>query len=54
LTDQRLYWETIASVLATRSKVVLDADPARHRHLIVPNLPMPAAEAAGVLNATTK
>jgi Cu+-exporting ATPase len=43
LTDHRLYWETIASALEKKRKVVLDADPARHRHLIVPPLPLEAA-----------
>jgi regulator of protease activity HflC (stomatin/prohibitin superfamily) len=52
LTDHRLYWETIASVLATRSKVVLDADQSsRHRHLIVPNLSAPAVAVAPILRA---
>jgi HflK protein len=50
LTDHRLYWETIQSVLAAKPKVVLDAEPGRHRHLVVPSLPIPAVEAAAVLN----
>jgi membrane protease subunit HflK len=49
LTDHRLYWDTIGSVLAARPKVILDADAGPHRQLIVPNLPIPAAEAAAVL-----
>jgi P-type Cu+ transporter len=39
LTDLRLYWETIASALADKAKVVLDSDKARPRHLIVPDFP---------------
>jgi Cu+-exporting ATPase len=50
LTDHRLYWETIQSALAAKPKVVLDAEPGRQRHLIVPSLPMPAVEAAAVLS----
>jgi Cu+-exporting ATPase len=49
LTDHRLYWETIQTVLAAKPKVVLDAEPGRHRHLILPSLPIPAVEAAAVL-----
>jgi HflK protein len=49
LTDHQLYWETIAASLASKPKVVLDAEPGRHRHLIVPGLAMPAVEAAAVL-----
>jgi Cu+-exporting ATPase len=43
LTDHRLYWELIASALEKKRKVILDPDPARHRHLIVPPLPLEAA-----------
>ena len=49
LTDQRLYWETIAGALAAKSKIVLDADPGRHRHLIVPSLAVPDVQAAAAL-----
>jgi Cu+-exporting ATPase len=49
LTDHRLYWETIGAVLAAKPKVVLDAEPPGHRHLIVPNLAIPAVEAAAAL-----
>jgi regulator of protease activity HflC (stomatin/prohibitin superfamily) len=50
LTDHRLYWEAVASVLAARSKFVLDADQSsRHRHLIVPNLPIPPVDVAPIL-----
>jgi regulator of protease activity HflC (stomatin/prohibitin superfamily) len=52
LTDHRLYWETIASALEKKPKVVLDPDPARHRHLIVPSLPMETA--VPVLDVATK
>ena len=43
LTDHRLYWEMIATVLEGKPKLVLDADPSRRRHLIVPGLPIEAA-----------
>lgn len=39
LTDLRLYWETIASALADKPKLVLDSDKAHPRHLIVPGPP---------------
>jgi regulator of protease activity HflC (stomatin/prohibitin superfamily) len=42
LTDQRLYWETIADALAGKPKVVLDPDKARDRHLILPDFPISA------------
>jgi regulator of protease activity HflC (stomatin/prohibitin superfamily) len=45
LTDLRLYWETIASALADKTKVVLDADKAHPRHLIVPDFPPGASPA---------
>ena len=52
LTDHRLYWETIASVMAARSKVVLDSDQSpRQRHLIVPNLLIPTLGLAPVLRS---
>jgi HflK protein len=40
LTDFRLYWEQVAKVLGGKSKVILDEEPGRRRHLIVPNLPL--------------
>ncbi len=46
LTDHRLYWESVASVLAGKTKVVLDPDKTRHRHLIVPNFPLGAGASA--------
>jgi Cu+-exporting ATPase len=51
LTDHGLYWDNIANVFATRSKVVLDdeAGAGRQRHLIVPNVPIPALGAAAVI-----
>jgi Cu+-exporting ATPase len=49
LTDHQLYWEAVAVSLASKPKVVLDAEPGHHRHLIVPSLAMPAVEAAAVL-----
>ena len=39
LTDLRLYWETIASTLAGRPKLLLDRQPGHTRHLIVPGPP---------------
>ncbi len=38
LTDFRLFWEKLAEALAGKDKVVLDEEPGRRRHLIVPNL----------------
>jgi hypothetical protein len=51
LTDHGLYWENISSVFATRAKVVLDveAGAGRQRHLIIPNVPIPAVGAAAVI-----
>jgi regulator of protease activity HflC (stomatin/prohibitin superfamily) len=43
LTDFRLYWEKLAPALAGKPKVVLDVEPGRRRHLIVPNLPLEKA-----------
>ncbi|MHC5543938.1 hypothetical protein ACYOEI_37400, partial [Singulisphaera rosea] len=43
LTDHRLYWESIATALAGKPKVVLDPDKTRHRHLILPDVPLGAA-----------
>jgi Cu+-exporting ATPase len=39
LTDQRLYWEAVAAVLAGKSKLVLDPGQARPRHLILSEFP---------------
>jgi Cu+-exporting ATPase len=39
LTDHRLYWEALAGALAGKAKLILDPDPARRRHLIVPSFP---------------
>jgi Cu+-exporting ATPase len=36
LTDLRLYWESVASALAGKAKLVLDSDGAHPRHLVVP------------------
>jgi Cu+-exporting ATPase len=40
LTDFRLYWNQVADVLGGKAKVILDEEPGRRRHLIVPNLPL--------------
>jgi Cu+-exporting ATPase len=40
LTDFRLYWEKLASALDGKPKVVLDEEPGRRRHLILPSLPL--------------
>ncbi len=45
LTDGRLYWETIASAFAGKSKVILDPAQGRPRQLILPDLPPPGAVA---------
>jgi Cu+-exporting ATPase len=39
LNDRRLYWETVASTLAGKPKILLDPDKAR-RHLILPDFPL--------------
>ena len=41
LTDHRLYWESIASALAGKPKIILDPDKAR-RHLILQDTPIGA------------
>jgi Cu+-exporting ATPase len=38
LTDFRLFWTTVAGTLAGKEKLVLDEEPGRRRHLIVPGL----------------
>ncbi|MFI5454382.1 MAG: cation-translocating P-type ATPase family protein [Isosphaerales bacterium] len=40
LTDFRLFWDKLAGALAGKAKVVLDEEPGRRRHLIVPNFPL--------------
>ncbi len=37
LTDIRLFWEKLAEGLGGKKKVILDAEPGRRRHLVVPN-----------------
>ena len=54
LTDHRLYLEAMTSVLAGRSKVLLDDDRARHRHLVIPNMAIPNVDAATVLRPLAK
>ncbi len=41
LTDHRLYWEAITSILAGKPKIVLDPGQTRPRHLIMPDFPGP-------------
>ncbi len=43
LTDFRLFWETITSVLADRPKLILDGSTGRPQRLIVPRLPLEQA-----------
>jgi Cu+-exporting ATPase len=43
LTDFRLYWETIASVMADKSKLILDGSAGRPQRLILPRLPLEQA-----------
>jgi Cu+-exporting ATPase len=54
LTDFRLYWEQVAIVLAGKSKVILDEEPGRRRHLIVPNLPLENALPVDLLDKPMK
>jgi membrane protease subunit HflK len=37
LSDFRLFWEKLAEGLSGKKKVILDEEPGRRRHLIVPN-----------------
>jgi Cu+-exporting ATPase len=39
LTDLQLFWERFAQALEGKAKLVLDEEPRRRRHLIVPGLP---------------
>jgi len=43
LTDFRLFWETIASVLADKPKLILDGSAGRPQRLILPRLPLEQA-----------
>ena len=43
LTDFRLFWETIATVMADRPKLILDGTAGRAQHLIFPRLPLEQA-----------
>ncbi len=38
LTDFRLFWTAVAGTLARKDKLLLDEEPGRRRHLIVPDL----------------
>jgi len=40
LTDFRLFWDKLAGALAGKAKVVLDDEPGRRRHLVLPNVPL--------------
>ncbi len=40
LTDFRLFWTKLAQAMADKPKVILDDEPARRRHLIVPGVPL--------------
>jgi hypothetical protein len=39
LTDFRLFCKAVAESLAGKSKLVLDEEPARRRHLVLPESP---------------
>jgi len=54
LTDFRLYWERVADVLGGKSKVILDEEPGRRRHLIVPSLPLEKVLPVDLINRTMK
>jgi regulator of protease activity HflC (stomatin/prohibitin superfamily) len=43
LTDFRLFWETIASVMADKPKLILDGSAGRPQRLILPRLPLEQA-----------
>jgi P-type Cu+ transporter len=43
LTDFRLFWTRLAQALEGKSKVILDDEPGRRRHLIVPGVPLERA-----------
>ena len=45
LTDFRLFWETIASVMADKPKLILDGSAGRPQRLILPRLPLEQAAA---------
>ena len=51
LTDFRLFWEKLAEALAGKSKLILDEEPGRRRHLIMPGLPLERAS-AGIAGPT--
>jgi Cu+-exporting ATPase len=36
LTDLRLFWKMVADALGGKTKLVLDEEPGRHRHLLLP------------------
>jgi Cu+-exporting ATPase len=38
LTDFRLFWTAVAAALAGKDKLLLDEEPGRRRHLVVPDL----------------
>jgi Cu+-exporting ATPase len=51
LTDFRLFWETMAEVMAGRPKLILEGRPDRPEHLILSRLPL---EQAATLHAPDK
>ena len=50
LTDFRLFWETVASVMAGRPKLILDGSAGRPQRLILPRLPL--EQAASLIGPT--
>jgi P-type Cu+ transporter len=46
LADLRLYWETIATTLAGKTKLVLEPAPGLRRHFLISEPPAPALNAA--------
>jgi HflK protein len=43
ITDFRLFWEKLAPALAGKPKVILDEEPGRRRHLILPSMTLDQA-----------
>ena len=43
LTDFRLFWTKVAQALGDKSKVILDEEPGRRRHLIMPGITLERA-----------
>ena len=53
LTDFRLFWETIASVMADKPKLILDGSSGRPQRLILPRLPLEQAASLMTARAAT-